>query len=96
MSDEPKKRSRAWIGWAAAIGLLPLSLLMAPFGFNGAFGPQEALWTQLTLLALILSPFVALIGVIWILVLIVLADRRHAARSPVPIPNFRPGCDPPA
>jgi hypothetical protein len=33
MSDDPKKRSRAWIGWASSPGLLYLLVYLAVFSF---------------------------------------------------------------
>jgi hypothetical protein len=38
MSDEPKKRSRAWIGWASALSFLVIYVL--------SVGPMGWLWTR--------------------------------------------------
>lgn len=83
MSAESKKNAPAWIWRAAPFGLLPLSLLMVWFSLVGAWtshGEPISGWSTACVVILCLSPFVALTGVIWIVVLVVLADRRHAAR----------------
>ena len=47
MSDEPKKRSRAWIGWAAFLlfVLYPLSIGPAAW-FDDRIDHAEAAWTS--------------------------------------------------
>jgi hypothetical protein len=82
MSDSDQQKSRPWLWWAVAVGLLPISLAMFWAGLSGAWTDQPGFdvvhlaWG----LVLILSPIVALVGVVWIVVLCVLADRRQAAR----------------
>jgi hypothetical protein len=74
MDETGKRKSGLWIWWLVAIGLLPLSFFMWLYGLEGA-------WRQsIGGVALILSPFVALAGVIWLVVLCVITDRRLAAR----------------
>jgi hypothetical protein len=83
MNDQPQKNAPAGIWWAAAFGLFPISLAMFWFGLEGAWTNQvEPIlsWSTACVVILSLSPFVALAGVIWLVALIVLADRRHAAR----------------
>jgi hypothetical protein len=82
MSEVAKQTARPWFWWAVAVGLLPLSFLMWVFGLQGAWSdrPEPTLGTSICAVLLILSPAVALAGVIWIVVLCVLADRRQAAR----------------
>jgi hypothetical protein len=70
MNVEPKRQR--WRQFTAAVGLLPLSLLMWWFGLVGAWSdrPELSLGRLIWGLILILSPCVALTGVIWLLVLI--------------------------
>jgi hypothetical protein len=68
-----KRKSRAWIWPATALGLLPLSFLMFAFGIVAAFpSPSDPILFRWGMeLMLILSPCVALTGVIWLIVLAV-------------------------
>jgi uncharacterized membrane-anchored protein len=68
MSDEPKKRSRRWIWFLVAIGLLPLSFLMWVNGLGASFDRNP---NPISITLLILSPAVAIAGVVWLLVLVV-------------------------
>jgi hypothetical protein len=72
MSETAEKQSRAWIWCLVAIGLLPLSFLVGKLGLDGAFapGPEAMLGPPFWLAILLLSPAVALTGLIWIVVLI--------------------------
>lgn len=66
----------AWWQFAIAMGLIPLSFVMFWFGLGGVWrsdtppptDPNPG-WTSMSTAILILSPAVALAGVIWILVL---------------------------
>jgi hypothetical protein len=80
MSDEAKKKSRACIWWATAAGLLPLSFVMWWFGLEGAWSdrPELDLGHLIWGLIFILSPFFALTGALWLLVLCVLHARESA------------------
>jgi hypothetical protein len=69
MSDD-KNKSRLWIWFLVAIGLLPLSLLMWVNGLGASFDRNP---NPISITLLILSPAVAVVGVVWILVLIVRA-----------------------
>jgi hypothetical protein len=72
MTETDEKPSRAWIRCLVAIGLLPLSVLLGKLGLDGAFaaGPEAMLGPSFWLAILLLSPAVALTGLIWIVVLI--------------------------
>ena len=45
MSDEPKKRPRAWIGWVAVLTLL----VLYPLSMGPAYGPAMPLFEAKTL-----------------------------------------------
>jgi len=83
ISNRPKN-SRGWIWWLVAVGMLPLSLGMWWFGLvaivGGSANHPILSWATVCGLMLLLSPFVALSGVIWLVVLMVRADRRQAGR----------------
>jgi hypothetical protein len=70
MSDEPKKPSRLRIWFLVPIGLLPLSFLMWVNGAGASFDRNP---NPISITLFILSPAVAVVSVLWILVLIVRA-----------------------
>jgi hypothetical protein len=69
MSDD-KNKSRLWIWFLVAIGLLPLSSLMWVIGLGAAFDRNP---NPLSISLLVLSPAIAIVGAIWTLALIVRA-----------------------
>jgi hypothetical protein len=67
-------RPWSWSQFAMAIGLLPVSLLMWAIGLESVFAPHP---DRVLGSLFVLSPLVALTGVVWVLVLVV---RRFRTR----------------
>jgi hypothetical protein len=77
-----------WRQFAIAVGLIPLSFLMWLFGLSGVWRSHTAPpidpnpgWTLICNVIMRLSPFVALAGVTWVLVLCVHAARQKRRRA---------------
>jgi hypothetical protein len=68
------KRHWSWPQFAMAVGLLPVALLMWAIGLESVFAPRS---DRLLGSLFVLSPLVAVSGVVWILVLVV---RRFRTR----------------
>jgi hypothetical protein len=58
----------SWPQFAMAVGPLPLSLIMWAFGLDAVFAPHP---NRAVGLVFVLSPVVALAGIVWIVVLVV-------------------------
>jgi hypothetical protein len=73
--DKPdRKRPWSWTQFAIAAGMLPVSLLMWAIGLESAFDPHP---DRAVGLLFVLSPLVAVTGVVWMVVLVV---RRFRTR----------------
>ncbi len=76
MSDE-NHNSPTWVPWAIGIGLLVSGILMFLVGGPGASGDRPDFYSSYDGKAFLLSPFVALPGLLLLAVLCVRAARRR-------------------
>ena len=84
-------RPWSWTQFAIALGLFPVSFLLWLVGMTAVFGPEH---NPIALVCLIASPFIAIAGAIWLLVLVVrrfTTGRRSRMSLIIGVPSLALG-----